>query len=444
MYDVQSLREVAADVIEKIVIKSYPFLSLGKPISLIMDQFATKEYDRLLQAALNIGYSIQVLSVEGERDGVFCSEMQTFEESSKKPNLIIVVDPIDGTLTGSRGGARCLSVIGISENKKGKSFKKLPDCLSCFSVGSQENNKFLEHLCVNGNKIGLNNFEKDFMTLNISTLHRAETKELFSNLLGLSVEEFEKKYRFSIGERTLYRPNLAYKMIIFVGDTSVSLPLETKNFIGRTGIAEARLESSMWKYWRGLIVSGSKMKRYEGGPIKYLIDRMNCANNQKDIDITSLFEESEMKAMLNYGWKLGEIASFLEKDEFTPEFKLICIASISGTRDRYLKSMQLGNLKPCMFIPEKNSILYETWIVEDGLLKKEKKECIINTINDDKWSKYILDWYKKGSWSEVFARASKHIENSSDQYQVLNFLARLERGESLTKKDVKYAYNELQ
>ncbi len=433
----QSLIECVIDVIDESIVKIYPFLGLGKPIALLMDELVTKEYDRLLQQALCSGYNVQVLSAEGERDGILCSEIQTFEDNADRPSLIIAVDPIDGTLTGSRGGSRCLSVVGMSKNKKEKSYKKLPDRLSCFYAGSQDDGKFLEHLCTDGDKIGLKNFEKDFLELNISTLHRAETKELFASLLGLSIDEFETRYRFSIGERTFYRPNMAFRKIFYAGDTSISLPLETRNFIGRTGIAEARLEAGMWKYWKGLIVSGSKMKRYEGGQIKYLVDRIKCAHSGKETDILNLFEEAEIAEMLNYGWNLGDIAGFLEKDEFTPDFDFTCIASITGTQDRNLKYEPQASLKPCTFIPEENSIFYEMWIIENGLIKKVERECSINIIYGKERSAYILDWYKMGSWAEVFSRSMLQTSNSSSQFQSLSLLAKMERGENMQKEDVK-------
>ena len=141
-----------------------------------IDILATKKYDKLYE----LFPRIEPLAIEGERDGIFCSQLQ-ISQNINNCDVKVVIDPIDGTKGCASGGSRGISAIALAFGNK-KEYKKVPDGLSCFCVASNVNEDILDILeDIGVNRPGVQ--ERVKKAKNISTLHRQETKELWIYLL---------------------------------------------------------------------------------------------------------------------------------------------------------------------------------------------------------------------------------------------------------------------
>ena len=367
----EDLKNDIIDIFKDIVVKIYPLIGKGRDKEKEIDEIATREFGKIIEILHSRNKEIQVLSVEGERDGIRNTKLQ-FCNNKQKTGYIVCLDPIEGTLTGSLNGSRCISVISIAKNCNKGIYKLLPDSLSCFSSASNVDEKFLYNLsCDENKKIGKKDYKDIFINGNISTLRRKETEQLWCNILEMEEKEFEKKYKMELGENTFFMQNSLYKNVFWCGDSSMFLPFESDHFFGRTGIAEARIESRLWKYWKGLIVSSNKMKEYPTGRINYLIDRLDFINNKTKYRIEDFFTDEELECMYNNDWKNDEIIDYLVKDNFSPKFDLIMIFSITGTKDKKFSHHSKNNMKPLIYNKNNNEYKVELWTIENNQLNKK-------------------------------------------------------------------------
>ena len=315
----------------------FPLLGSGEEKAPEMDRLASRRFDALAEVALRNGYPLSVVAFEGERDGINASVLQDMDNSPiPEGRLVVAVDPIDGTLAGARGASRCLSVLAAGTTNR--VIKRVPDGLSCFYVASRDDPYFLTHLHSDGFRIGRWREIGASRGGVIGTLRRNESDELWRNILGSDC--FLGKSE--IGDRDYYLPNLLTDKIFFAGDGSLSLFYETDAFIGRTGAAEAVIESRLWSHWRGLLVSGNMIKRYSGGQIRYYHDRIAAAH---DGGIASrFFLTSEIDELYRNGWTEIEILSPLAPNDFSPPFRHFVLGSLTGTRDSVLSRHSKNNL----------------------------------------------------------------------------------------------------
>ena len=130
----EELKNYIIDIFSNIVVKIYPLLGQGEQVSKKIDMIATEEYGKIIEWIEKEKHGkVEILSVEGERDGI---SIQNYNNENNS-NFIVSLDPIEGTLTGSLNGSRCMSVIAIHKNEESRKYKKLPDSLSCFSAASK-------------------------------------------------------------------------------------------------------------------------------------------------------------------------------------------------------------------------------------------------------------------------------------------------------------------
>lgn len=286
----------------------YPYLGSGNVE--IMDLIATEKYSKFFDDWTN--GNINVLAIEGERDGIINTRIKKRQKlySYVKPQKLLAIDPIDGTTTAALGGSRAVTIIALSSNPKNNyGYKILPDSLSCFYAASNVSESFLENV-TNLKKGGI-------VEANVSTLRRAESHELWSYLLDNTQLPGEE------GEKTCYMPNMIYRNVFFAGDTSVTLFLESQHFLGRTGATEARIESRLWKYWSGFLVSGNKIKKYRGGALKYYHDRIHAVKHGSYHMVKQFFEENELLKLYNLGWTNEEIMQIQQREKFSPPYDIM-------------------------------------------------------------------------------------------------------------------------
>lgn len=327
---------------------------IGKKQSDELDLIATRKYDDLL----TIFPKINVIGIEGERDGIYVSELQKIKNSNDC-EVQLAIDPIDGTKTCGLGGSRAVSVLAV-DSRVTKVYKKIPDTLSFFSVASNIDREFT-------NVIYEFAQDKQFVRQkirsvnNISSLRRDESEQLWDYISG-------ELQTYHVGETTCYLPNRLGNNIFEAGDSSVTLFLESEHFIGRSGASEAILEARLWKYWKGLLVSGRRLKRDPEGAISHLCRRINAAVNQECIELCDFFEEAEIEELEKNGWKKSEILGLLDPNQVAPDFNLIIIASISGTIDCVLKTHSRFNLSRPRFDKETNRFIVPAWIKYDEFI----------------------------------------------------------------------------
>lgn len=327
-------KEEIIDFVCRIVIEAKKYIGIGEEYARVADCEVTKLFDKLT----NIIQIQEVLSIEGERDGISGGLLQNvyIKNRNRKEGYSVSVDPIDGTTACVRGGSRSNCALSVWKKTRQK-YKKVPDSLSCFCAASNVDANFLKNICIENQHIGIFEKNKNYKPYIIATLHRSESEEVWKNILKINILQGIQ------GEKNFYLPNMLYENIFFAGDSSLTLPIESDCFLGRVGVAEARIEGALWKYWRGVLVSGRRMKKYSEGQMKYLIRRIGLAQSGKG-NIDEFFEEDELRQLEMWGWKKEEIGGFLEKEIFIPEIKILIIATITGTKDRVLNTHSKYNL----------------------------------------------------------------------------------------------------
>lgn len=314
------------NIVKEVVSSVYPLV--GKLDCQLIDTIATQKYNRLYDV-FGID-NINFLAIEGERDGVIDDKIYKSKTCffNKKNRVICSIDPIDGTKTAAYGGSRAVTVLAVALNDNIQ-YKAIPDRLSCFCVASNKSLDFLKFIT--------DLQSVDLHDKNISTVRRAESDILWSCLLGSNyINGIE-------GENTFYMPNKYVGNLFLAGDTSITLFLESDYFIGRVGAAEARIESRLWKHWSGFLVSGNKMKKYRGGMLRYLEDRIDSLKNSDKYNLQQFFEEDEIQQLKQNDWSKNEVLQLLS-DSFSPNYDYIVIGSITGTYDKKLPIHSKKNL----------------------------------------------------------------------------------------------------
>lgn len=317
------------DIVLDVAKTVYPFIGLGNAEE--MDIIATEKYSSLLD--IWPSKNINTIAIEGERDGVVNTRIQLTQEnySVSSSQILLALDPIDGTRTAAAGGSRAVTIIAVSLNPQNNyGYKVLPDTLSCFYAASNESEQFLTNI--------RNLKRSSIVESNVSTLRRSESYELWSYLLDAP------HFHGIEGERTCYMPNMIYENVFFAGDTSVTLFLESQHFLGRTGVTEARIESRLWKYWLGFLVSGNKIKKYSGGALNYFLDIIQAIKSGSYQLVNQFFEESELQELYNLGWTDEEILQLQTPDKFSPPYDIIIIGSLTGTYDSVFTTHSARNL----------------------------------------------------------------------------------------------------
>lgn len=343
---------------EKIINELYPKLGKGEENKGIIDEIATKLYIDLFYKINKNIMPIEILGIEGKRDGVNIPHIHIpdFRTPYK-----LMIDPIEGTLTGAKGGSRCLSVIGLYYGNK--DIKKLPDDIDIFAVGSNISSdlgKIFFNTADISEKWIQEVKEKGYT---IASLNRSETEELLKNFFKVSYKEDD-----FIGEDTMYFPNRRVENFFLVGDTTIFCPFETEYYWGRTGSVEGRIESSLWKYWQGVLISSKKMKNYVKGQSSYIQDRIKWANSQSQFCIEDFFEEEQIIQLKEIGWNEEEIKHLLYKQDFHPRLLYLWICSLTGTKDRKFEIHSKINLEPIQYFNKKK--FFEILKLEDNIEKR--------------------------------------------------------------------------
>lgn len=338
------------ETINSIAIKLEDLLGTGKQNIAKMDYCASCQYLKCIELLNDMGFSTNVISIEGVRDGDGVAKYIFDKKELLTDNIInIVLDPIEGTHSGSLGGSRCLSAIAVKISNQ--AFRKIDDNLSCFYLASNHEQEFV-------NYIKIDNFfeEKKFIDIlkqkKVGTLRRNESAELWKMYIN------EKK-SVELGEDTFYLQSMLVDNIYFAGDSSLFLPFEVDYFMGRTGATESIIEAYLWLYWKGILVSGKKMKQYPLGELQYIKDRLLWANGNNTFKIADFFMDEEICNMLSYGWTEQEIRRVLGKTNWSHMYDLVYIASFTGTRDKVLKSHSNVNLEPIIRI--EGDIYIDIW-----------------------------------------------------------------------------------
>lgn len=348
------------ETISNIAFRVYPLIGRGQEVKSEIDYIATECWSNAIKKlSMVTGYDVQAISVEGERDGIKTGRLQKDFEISNRA-LPIALDPIDGTTAGATGSSRCITAIGLSLTPNA-AYKIIPDNISCFYMASNSDCDFVEEFNLTLPK-SVSSDDK------LATIHRKDTSILFEQALG-----GKKLYTLAIqdgyqGESGYYLPSYMMKDVFIAGDTSIPLFFECEHFMGRTGASEARLESRLWKYWKGFLVSSSIMKK---DPINYINNRLNLIKSPpKKWDASSFFEDHELEKLYKYGWTDEEILAHYSADSFSPDFDLILIGSLTGTKDSRLPEHSMFNLEKIKFNQRKKTMEMEILVIKKNGKKK--------------------------------------------------------------------------
>lgn len=363
--------EFAREIIKTIcqaVYDIYSMIGSGYINAKKMDIIATRRYDDLLNFCDQQCKTVHTLGVEGERDKIYVSELQKMA-NVRACDVQVSLDPIDGTLACSKGLCRSVSVIAL-DSVSTKKYNKIIDELSCFTFASNCNAEFLDGFAY----IGRNRNELTSLLKGkcISTLNRRESEELWDYFLP-----FDKECQY--GEKRLYLPNILKENLFMAGDTSIPLFLESDYYIGRSGATESLIEARLWRFWKGLLISGTKLKQCSGNVIEFLKSRIDAAYNPQCYNVSDFFTEVETRKMMELGWDKKKMLQLLSPECFAPKYDFICIASITGTKDWNLKKHSTLNLEKATYDIHNNTLKVQCWMQYNG--KSAIVDVYYNTTN---------------------------------------------------------------
>lgn len=351
------MKHILIETVQNIAAKVQPLIGGGIDVQKSIDNIAGKEIYQMLRRCNEKNCEIETLSIEGERDGVEVSFL--YENTKKSEKYYLLSDPIEGTLSASRGGSRCVSVLALG--KKEREYLKIPDELSCFYSASNTDEKFVELIwkIIEGEEIvSLEQYREDI----IGTLRRQESEEFWKRIF------FEGRLELIQGEKSFYYPNAICENVFFAGDSSILLFFECEHFCGRTGVAEARIEAQLWKYWKGLIVSGKRIKEYMGGMLGYLRDYMRSIR-EKNFCMENFFEAREVRALKQLGWTSEKVMSIFGPQQFSPTLEIAIIGSLTGTYDSVFSEHSNNNLSPIKIDKENQKFHMEYLLCEGGEIR---------------------------------------------------------------------------
>ena len=356
MNQLLSLERCLLNIIKNVGMQVYPLI--GASDKKAIDETATMCFDELLNWGAENGVTVHAISIEGERDGILVSPLQTMQPWQKAA-LAAAIDPIDGTTPCAAGGSRCVSAAAVSLSPQVR-YLAIPDELSCFCFASNTDPAFAADA-----RFAL---PPDCSTQNrIATLHRAESKELWEFLLSKPLEPKQ------LGEKSFYLPNMITDEIFFAGDTSIPLFYECDHFLGRVGISEARMESRLWRFWRGIIVSAKRLKEQ---PVAYLQQRMKAAYNPSSYRVNDFFTAEEVSRLKLYGWDDVDILRLHTPQTFAPVYDLILIGSITGTKDAVLDEHSQKNFHAIRRDPDTGMGEMEVFVQSAQGKREIKKICL--------------------------------------------------------------------
>ena len=306
------------------VAAAFPFVGQGEAHRTLLDAAAAQAIDSVLSVAISHP-DLAVVACEGKRDGAW-----TVPASNRDCcTTYAYCDPIDGTLSASRGGPRSFSVLALGFRPPSWHCR-LDDTFSVFTIGSREDE-------LNG----LFEADEDWAlylsrviadpAIQKATLNRSDNMRLLHDMGGPSIGAFE------MGSRSGYRPTLRAPGVIAVGDATITLAFECQVEFGRIGLVEAEIESVLYRGWAGLLVSRDRIRRMNGGLAGYLSRYLSARQRADLAALSALFTEFELACIERLGIDLMTATRPLNRTSFgAGDTGLAVIAALCSDHDTRL------------------------------------------------------------------------------------------------------------
>jgi hypothetical protein len=303
------------------VAAAFPFVGQGEASRTLLDAAAARAIDSVLTAAISRP-DLAVVACEGKRDGAWT--VPTSNEDCCA--AYAYCDPIDGTLSASRGGPRSFSVLALGFRPPSWHCR-LDDTFSVFTIGSREDE-------LNG----LFEADEDWASylsyviadpaIQKATLNRLDNMRLLHDMGGPPIDAFET------GSQNGYRPTLRAPGVIAVGDATVTLAFECQVEFGRMGLVEAEIESVLYRSWAGLLVSRDRIRGLNGGLAEYLHRYLSARQSADLAALSALFTEFELACIGSLGIDLMTATRPLNRTSFGAGFAgLAVIAALCSDHD---------------------------------------------------------------------------------------------------------------
>lgn len=320
-------KQLTADAQSAVVMAvaaAFPFVGQGEASRILLDAVAAQAIDSVLSAAPSRP-DLAVVACEGKRDRAW-----TVPTSNQDCcTTYAYCDPIDGTLSASRGGPRSFSVLALGFRPPSWHCK-LDDTFSVFTIGSREDELY-----------GLFETDEEWASylsrviadsaIQKATLNRRDNMRLLHDMGGPPISAFE------VGSKSGYRPTLRAPGVIAVGDATVTLALECQVEFGRVGLVEAEIESALYRGWVGLLVSRDRIRGLNGGLTEYLHRYLSARQRADPAALSVLFTEFELACIGSLGIDLMTATRPLNRTSFgAGDAGLTVIAALCSDHDPML------------------------------------------------------------------------------------------------------------
>ncbi|WP_331757835.1 hypothetical protein OG225_41435 (plasmid) [Nocardia sp. NBC_01377] len=362
------------------VAAAYPFLGLGAQAAPLLDRAATSALTAVLATAPTEVGSIRLGGCEGVRDG---AEPLHLPPAEHRDGWWLVCDPIDGSLNAARGGPRAVSVVAMGPTAPRLN---LADEQSIFAIGSHSVDVGAVFETGRWAEVITDHLRGPETT---AFLNRDDNRALHYRLGGSPARR--------IGSRSGYRPSLAGAGWFAVGDATITLPLECALEFGRIGLVEARIQSTIYHSWSGLVVSRDTIYEHPQGLLGYL-DQYVAARALGDTDtLRALFTAAELERFAAAGSSIEEVTTPLDRDSFgVGPGAVIAISALSTPNDQRIDFAD-GLLQDPVWNPATRYLHVDTLVIGPDIY--EQTIVPIEVDNTAALLAPLRQWYDTMHWS---------------------------------------------
>ncbi len=324
---------IAADATAAAVASALPLVGRGAHAGSAIDRAAADAISfRLEQLAARV--SVVVCGAEGARDGVESVRVAGARENADG-ELFIYCDPIDGTSSAAVGGPRSVAALALGFERRADWQGRLPDATAVFSIGSHDVD--VAAMLLSGSSL------RDILAALArvpdsvtGTLHRVDNLEW---MLGESALAPPARH----GSERHGRVSVEGDGWVAVADTTILLPLECSAEFGRMGLVEAQVQSGLYRYWGGFIVSRDLIGDGAGGRLADLDGYLRHLADDPEQAYARYFSPREHRLLADRGIAAEDVATVLSSGDFgVGRSGIVALASLRSNADPALAAKRLS------------------------------------------------------------------------------------------------------
>lgn len=355
------LVSIATGATAAAVASALPFVGRGAAAGPNIDRAASDAITPWLDD-LAARVPLVVCGAEGPRDGVE-SVRVTGARENIDGELFVYCDPIDGTSSAAVGGPRSVAALALSTERRADWQGRLPDATAVFSVGSHD----VDVAAMVGARSPMSEVLAALARVPdslVGTLHRVDNLEWVLGepaLAPVSRHGSERHGRVSV-EGTGWAA---------VADTTILLPLECTAEFGRMGLVEAQVQSGLYPYWVGFVVSRDLIGEVDGGPSAYLDAYLRDAVDDPLQAHARHFSAREQRLFAECGIGAEEVSTVLTAGNFgIGRSGIVALASLRSNADPALAAKRFA-MCDAITDPEGASVLVDLVVGGADGLRRE-------------------------------------------------------------------------